>query len=271
MKTYLKLTMMIFAAIFIIGCEEEISVLQPLEGGHVQLQTSSAVAIAEDSSTGTTFKVQLGTMINNDGYTSRFTVESSDDSRYEVSPSNGEIYFEANTYETTITVKPIDNIINDGNITLTISLSGDNVGVYGNDELKSVKLTIQDNDCPTKISKTYTVSGTAFGGFDFPGYDIEFIEAGPNTFYVSSLWGTEFVAWATGVSAYSGLFTYPGTITLNDDFTVTVSPIPGDPTYYTGGTGTYSACDDMFIVDLTDDVFGGGGAKAKITYTGKGD
>ena len=271
MKTYLKLTMMIFAAILMVSCEEEISVLQPLEAGHVQLQTSSAISVAEDSSTGTSVKFQLGTMINTDGYTANFTVESSDNSRYIVSPSNGEIYFEPNTYETSITVVPVDNLDNDGNITLTIALTGDNVGVYGNDELRSVKLTIQDNDCPTEISKTYTVTGTAFGGFEFPEYDIEFVEAGPNTYYVSSLWGTDFLAWATGVAGYSGLYVYPGTITLNNDFTVTVNPIPGDPAYYVGGTGTYSACDDQFTVNLTDGVFSGGGASAIITYTGKGD
>ena len=143
MKTYLKLTIMIFAVVLMVSCEEEITVLQPLESGHVQLQTDASVSMPEDDEDGASFKVQLGTMSNADGYTANFEVTSDDDTRYAVTPSNGELYFAPNTYEASITIVPIDNIISDGNVELTLTLTDDNAGVYAIDELNSVELTIR--------------------------------------------------------------------------------------------------------------------------------
>lgn len=272
MKTYLKITTMIFAAILMVGCEEEITVLQPLEGGHVQLQTSSGVSVSEGSTTGASFKVQLGAMVNTDGYTATFTVESDDNARFTTSPSNGELYFAPNTYESSITIIPIDNVINDGNLKITLSLSGSNTGVYGNDELRSVVLTISDDDCPTEISTTYVGNVSAFGGYAAPEFEVELVKVEDNVYYAETLWGPNFVAWGAGSAAYNGLYVYPGVITINDDFTVTVEggtePFAGA---YPGGSGTYSACDDEFVISLPDGVFNGGGAGATVTLTGKDD
>ena len=113
MKTYLKLTIMIFAVVLMVSCEEEITVLQPLESGHVQLQTDANVSVPENDEDGASFEVQLGITSNAEGYTANFEVTSDDDTRYTVTPSNGEIYFAPNTYEASITIVPVDNIKSD--------------------------------------------------------------------------------------------------------------------------------------------------------------
>lgn len=267
MKTYLKLTIMIFAAVLMVGCEEEISVLQPLESGHVQLQTDANVSLPEDDEDGASFKVQLGTMLNDEGYTANFEVTSDDDTRYAVTPSNGELYFAPNTYEASITIVPIDNIISDGSVKVMLTLTDDNAGVYANDELNSVELTITDNDCPTVIAEEYTAKvylvagGTTYGPKTHTVTPVA-IPGLENTFYIANLWGTEYINWVFGyTTAGVPKYAYETLLTIEEDMTVTFTPQNSagltwggapDP-IATGGTGTYAACDDKWTLYPEDD------------------
>lgn len=272
MKNIFKLLLSSLFALTLISCEEEITILQPKDGGHVQLATSDAIAMSE-TSPGVEITIQLGISDNTDGYYADFEVVSDHADRFTYSPADGRAFFSPGTYETKIKVTPTDNLVADGNATLIINLTGSNSGVFGSDELSSVSLTIQDNDCPTEISKTYKGSGTAFGGFAYPEFEVEFQVIDENTYYVETLWGNEFVAWATGSAAYSGDFVYPAFITLNDDFTLTIEGDVNDPRgrFYTNlSSGTYSACDDEFTIEIVDGVFRGG-AGANVTFTGNND
>ena len=272
MKNIFKLLLSSLFTLTLISCEEEITILQPKDGGHVQLVTSDAIAMSE-TSPGVEITIQLGISDNTDGYYADFEVVSDHADRFTYSPADGRAFFSPGTYETKIKVTPNDNLIADGNATLIINLTGSNSGVYGSDELSSVSLTIQDNDCPTETSKTYKGSGTAFGGYVYPEFEVEFQVIDENTYYVETLWGEGFVEWATGSSVYSGLFVYPAFITLNDDFTLTIEGDANAPygQYYTNlSTGTYSACDDQFTIEIVDSVFRGG-AGANVTFTGNND
>ncbi len=264
MKTFLKITTMIFAALLIIGCEEEINVLQPLDTGHVQLQSSSTVSVSETSTTGVSFKVQLGTMVNSRGYTAKFSVTSDDDSRFSVSPSNGEVYFEPNSYEETITIVPVNNITADGNITLTLTLTDENGGVYGNDELKSVEMIILDDDCPTVIAEEYNVrlyviiGGTEYGPTEHSVKPIA-VPGTETTYYIDNLWGPDYINYFYSLYGYNtnyGGYEYETLLTIEDDFTVTFTPqnsagytwAGADDPVASGGSGTYSACDDEWVL-----------------------
>jgi hypothetical protein len=250
-----------------VSCEEEITVLQPLESGHVQLQTDANVSVPENDEDGASFEVQLGITSNAEGYTANFEVTSDDDTRYTVTPSNGEIYFAPNTYEASITIVPVDNIKSDGSVKVTITLTDDNAGVYANDELNSVELTITDNDCPTVIAEEYTaevyltVSGTVYGPkthtvtpVEIPGMD--------NTYYIANLWGTDYINWAFGyTTAGVPKYAYETLLTIEEDMSVTFTPqntagltYGGQPDpIATGGTGTYAACDDKWTLYPEDD------------------
>lgn len=277
MKTYLKLTIMIFAVVLMVSCEEEITVLQPLESGHVQLQTDANVTVPENDEDGASFKVQLGITSNADGYTANFEVTSDDDTRYTVTPSNGEIYFAPNTYEASITIVPVDNIKSDGSVEVTLTLTNDNAGVYANDELNSVELTITDNDCPTVIAEEYTaevylnVSGTLYGPQTHTVTPVE-ITGMDNTYYIANLWGTDYINWAFGyTNAGVPEYAYETLLTIEEDMSVTFTPqntagltYAGEPDpIATGGTGTYAACDDKWTLYPEDDNW-------FVTYNGYG-
>ncbi len=271
MKTYLKLTIMIFAVVLMVSCEEEITVLQPLESGHVQLQTDASVSMPEDDEDGASFKVQLGTMSNADGYTANFEVTSDDDTRYAVTPSNGELYFAPNTYEASITIVPIDNIKSDGSVKVTLTLTDDNAGVYANDELNSVELTITDNDCPTVIAEEYNVELYVVAGADSYGPTIHTVKpvkvtGTDNTYYIDNLFGPDYVNYfysLFGLSVNYGIddYAFETLLTIEEDMTVTFTPqnsagltYAGEPDpIATGGTGTYAACDDKWTLYPKDD------------------
>lgn len=278
MKNIFKLLLSSLFVLTLLSCEEEITILQPKDGGHVQLASSDAIILTEASSSGTTLTLQLGIDENSDGYYADFEIVSDDNTRFIFTPSDSRAYFPPNTYETEVKITPVDNLVADGNINLTFNLTGSNSGVYGNEELKSIKITIQDNDCPTVIAEEYSLelSVLIFGSEYSTGtHSVELIpdSSNPNKFYIENLWGPDHINnfYALfGISVSYGAYTFPTYITLEDDFTVTFDVVNegGASQCTVGGEGTYSACDDQWIL-LFDDAcfvgFNGGRSKAILT------
>ena len=75
MKNIFKLLLSSLFALTLISCEEETTILQPKDGGHVQLATSDAIILTEASSSGTTLTLQLGIDENSDGYYADFEIK----------------------------------------------------------------------------------------------------------------------------------------------------------------------------------------------------
>ncbi len=78
------------------------------------------------------------------------------------------------------------------------------------------------------------------------------VEDSENTFRVASMWGPNFVAWATGDPSYNGQFVYPATIAINCDNTVTVTAAAPN---YTGGSGTYDPETGIINVSINQGIF----------------
>lgn len=252
------ITLLILTATLISCSEAENPMFSP-DGDFVQVETTS-VSTSEDGDA-VTIDVALGSTTNPNGTSVNFDVliSSGDASRFTIEPSNGTLEIPAGEFSGEITITPIDNIVNDGNVNLTIDLipSDDlKIGVAGkNLEKTSSSVVITDNDCPTVISEKYAVSVFAFGE-EAPSHNVEFIpvDGTDNQWTVTSSWGPTFVSWATGNSAYDGSFLYSGTVVLNDDFTV---DFIGDAGYASGGSGTYTACGNEFNITLTQALFSG--------------
>ena len=177
----------------------------------------------------------------------------------------------AGSYEATITVTPVDNSISDGNADLTISLTGENIGVGGDGiDLTSVKLTIIDDDCPIVIDDTalwtaqylYSLTGP-------PATEIALTKVADNQWYLPTTWGYNAVSWLTGNPAYDGLYVFDAVITLNPaDLTCTIEGTSGLTPG--GDTGSYDPCANTFTFSsLNDELFSGGGIDAGFTLTGK--
>ena len=170
-------------------------------------------------------------------------------------------------FTTTITVTPIDNLVIDGTQTIEITLTDG--GFPGGADGKVYTVTLLDDDCPAEVSATYAGTGRAFNA-DTPEWSATLTAVGgtDNQWTVNSLWGPDFVGWATGDAGFNGRFIYAGTITYNaTDRSVAVA---GDAGWATGGTGTYDTCNDVFTFTLTQGLFQSD-FTVDVTLTGNGD
>jgi hypothetical protein len=254
MKKYIYI---LFASLGLLtSCEEDLVIFD--EGdGFISNEVASASTPEDGDPISTT--ITLGTGSNESGVSVNFDVviESGDASRFNITPSNGVLEIPAGEFAGEIVVEPIDNIDADGNVVIRVELSESNalpVGTAGLGlERTTTVFTITDNDCPTEISDSYGVEVFAFDD-EAPGHSVDLVPVPgtDNQWTVTSSWGPEFVAWATGDPGFSGSFPYSGTIVLNEDFTV---EFIGDDAWATGGSGTYSACDDQFTITLTQALF----------------
>ena len=251
------IAILIFSAALVSCSEYDNAQFKPSKD-FVQLETSS-VSTPEDGEE-VTVDVSLGSVENPNGTSVNFDVivNSGDESRYTIKPSSGVLEIPAGEFSGQITVTPIDNLQNDGNVNLTIELIASenlSIGVNGQDlEKTSSSVTINDNDCPTEISDSYAVEVFAFDE-EAPSHSVELtpVDGSENQFNITSSWGPNFVGWATGNDANNGSFPYAGTITINEDFSVDLT---GDADWATGGTGSYSACNDQFNITLSQALFG---------------
>lgn len=73
-----------------------------------------------------------------------------------------------------------------------------------------------------------------------------------NTFSVPSMWGPNFVAWATGNASYAGQFVYPARLIINCDNTVDVITTG---TQFLGGSGTYDPATGVIDVIIQQGLF----------------
>ncbi|WP_318310258.1 hypothetical protein [Flagellimonas crocea] len=262
MKNIIKKFGILFAGVFLVftSCEKnEVPVIDYGEG-FVQLNSTTG-SIPENSEDPIVTTVLLGNDgTNPNGVTVNFTVTSSDDSRFTVTPSNGTIEIPAGEFSADIVIQPVDNLDADGDVEVTLELDAGSdlpIGIAGEGLVATSRsITITDNDCPTVFSSAYSVSVFAFDE-EAPSFNVDLIpvDGTDNQFTIESSWGPNFVAWATGDSSYEGQFPYSGTITVNEDFSVDFA---GDASWATGGTGTYTACGDRFEITLTQALFSGG-------------
>jgi hypothetical protein len=132
--------------------------------GFLQIENVPGV-IGEDDEKPLVITISLGKADNPNGTTVDFEIETTDASRYEITPSNGSLDIPAGEFTGEITVTPINNIVVDGSVDVTISLSESNatpIGIGGEGmERASASFVIEDDDCPLDSAAfvgTYTVS-----------------------------------------------------------------------------------------------------------------
>lgn len=139
-------------------------------------------------------------------------------------------------------------------VTLTAtSKSQVEVGLSDNSKPTVVRVKI----CAVNIGTTYAGTAVSSTGFVGPAYTQTLVpvDGNPRQFTTASAWGDQFVQTLTGNPA--AIRPYPATITVNDDYTVTVVGIntPVAPNRYPGGEGTYDPCSDTFDITLRQGVF----------------
>lgn len=132
-------------------------------------------------------------------------------------------------YKVYAVFKNVDNFISESVATFSQSLTG----------------------CPP-TGGVYNAQPNAFGS-DLTPFTVTLTPtANANEYTLLTTWGPNLVFDLTGDRQYIGQFLYPSTLKINDDASVTVT---GDGGFYTGGSGTYTVCDDIIQVTLTQGIF----------------
>jgi len=101
------------------------------------------------------------------------------------------------------------------------------------------------------VDSTYTGMASQ-GGVDVLGFTSTLTLVSGNTYTVDTAWGTNYVGALAG-SDFDGQFVYTATLTINADYSVTVT---GDDAWATGSTsGTYDPCTNEISYSLTQALF----------------
>lgn len=107
--------------------------------------------------------------------------------------------------------------------------------------------------------------GAQADGFDGPEFTPIITQSAtkPNEFTVNTLWGKDFIyAYTNNSTQYKNKFPAAGTIVVNDDLSLTITPSTtgGSPypasEYIIGATGTYDPCRNVFVYTLTQNLIG---------------
>lgn len=174
MKTkFLNLPILVCLLLLMSSCEEDLLIFDT-PNGFLQVDTATGQK-AENDPTPIITKVLLGRSSNPSDLTVNFQVNSSDPSRYSVTPSSGQVVIPAGEFTADISLVAVNNFDSDGDIDVEIVLSesqGVPVGI-GGEGVNLVKkvITISDDDCPLEINDwvgTYTVFENFTAGVNSP-------------------------------------------------------------------------------------------------------
>ena len=117
-----------------------------------------------------------------------------------------------------------------------VDVDGVSVGV----DSESITSYRVSTPCPVETSDNYNVDVVGPGSPPSHSVALVPVPGVANQYTVSSTWGPNFVAAATGNPAFEGQFPYPAVISINDDLTVDVSPTAATQAG-PGGSGTYDS------------------------------
>jgi hypothetical protein len=256
MKTIFKTLSLVLILTSIVSCDRDTGETDFLNGRSKTLffSSSKATLFVEDGAPNT-YDITVGsTAIADSSIPYTITVDPSSTAvegvDFEITSSTE---FVSGKIVSLFTVKAFfEPAITDGKtVVLKLSTEGEGVEVGKADmfTLELFKL------CPFNGLNTTSYSAKVYA-FDeeAPGYDVILtpVPGTTNKWTVTTGWGTTFVSWATGNSAYYGLYVYSGTITLNSNFTI---DFDGDSSWATGGTGVFSPCTQVFTYTLSQGLF----------------
>ena len=259
-KHFLKFAALLFVVASLTSCEED-QIVYNGDSNNASLAAfrspSGSLAVIEGEASETTITVDVST-VSDVERTIAVSIDPASTAlanQYNIVASS--LVIPANSYNGYIKVTGnIENLAPSEHYTLILNLDtlGDS---YVEPSKNRFQLDIFQS-CPytlDEIGTSFTGSASVDGD---PAPDwvptVTQSSDNPAKFTVSSLWGPNFVSWATGDSSYDGQYVYPGTIEINSDLSLTIT---GGAGYATGGTGTYDPCTNSFNMKLTQGLFSG--------------
>lgn len=259
-----KIFILLAFTAFLMGCEDDGNNFErDLDSGWVQFPSNNLESTINLGTGTNTLEVPLDlqTTTNIDGLKVNYTLQGVNGSNpSDVLSGSGVVTFAAGTDVGSILL----NINNSAvlselglyDIVLTSTNRG-NVKVGLNDGTKPISHRVNVN-CAPNVSSTYTGDGfsndAGVAPGSFPSYTSTFtpVAGETNMWTLDTTWGPDFVTSICGGCVPPGSFPYPSTVILNNDNTVTVTST--DPNF-TGGSGTYNTCDDVFTLNIGQALF----------------
>ena len=251
-----KIIAILILSVVLASCSEYDNAQYDPGEGFVQFSSFPSEIGEDDEATNLT--VQLGRETNPDGVTVNFSVNSEDQSRFEVTPSSGSLEIPAGEFTADITITPVDNISADGSESVEITLESSSdvaIGVGGEGiNASSTGFTIVDDDCPVdtqafvgtfSVDEVFSPGGTnaglslaaAFG----ESYQVEIsqLEGDPSgtKFVITNSDGfNQFFEDGTNLT----LFTCTQTVSIDNKNIALFADLTVEETSYDEGTSTIS-------------------------------
>ena len=104
-----------------------------------------------------------------------------------------------------------------------------------------------------------------------PNFEATLTQVSENSFYLSSAWGPEFIESVTNNTGnYIGVYQYPVTITINEDFTISLVAVYEDTPAVAEGTvisGIFDPCSQSFYYQLPQSIFSGNLGNVAVLLT----
>lgn len=253
-KFLLKFSIVAVLIVTLSSCDEDTVIFNGTDSDALAAFSSStgSFPVVDETST-TTVVVNVSDLSPNDR-----TIVISVDSTSTILPAEYEIVAStlvvpANSYQGEIQIKGNFEALPDG-IAKKLNLKLESVGdAFVSPSLFSLSIFKSCQIDLTGFPLTYNVEVYAFGE-QAPSHvqTLTVLTTGENTFRATSMWGPNFVAWATNDPSYEGQFLYPANIVINCDNTVDVITTG---TQFLGGSGTYDPSSGVIDVTITQGVF----------------
>jgi len=229
----------LFMAIFIVGCEEQLTVF---EGPYHVRFTGTSSSQKESSISETVIKIHYAGSQPAESIQVDFSFTGGTEGVDFTLIGGTSLTIPAGEWFTSFSVKPIDNQVADGDKVITFeitSVSGDisaGLGLVG----KKFTYTITDDDCPFKVDYFIGTLVCQEPGYAGSPYDVgSTVDPGnPNAIIIDNFWD------------YGGEVKYIFDPATNKVDLPTQNVVMGGDTYVvsSNGQGTYEACSKKFIV-----------------------
>jgi hypothetical protein len=278
----------IFAAITLfMSCDEDRETVDSLSypaDAFVSFGTSSVSVLESNSSTiNIVMNLATSTAAATTASSVGFTITSDnavEGVHYTILDGKTSFNLAAGSFQDALQIVPIDNVEEDGDKVLTITLTDAPVtlGFPGPDGLgKSIVLTLQDDDCAVSLEG---LGAAAWAGED----TVPAGEAGPNASLITTSFdGTNLLmeglsyAWITDTAYWDEVVVVSNLVIVNIDLQTGVIDIPlqplctttwnGDvqPLYDIEATGIYTSCSETMVLDYT--LYQGGAIRRQYSET----
>lgn len=283
-KSFIYITIIAF---FVISCDENDTVFTPLsfpEDAFVAFEDASSITVLESNTSPIEIIVNYANTLENATapITVDFTITSDtaiEGVHYTVVGDSNQLTFAAGELNAKIVIIPIDNLLEDGNKVLNITLADSSVavGLPGPDSFnKSIIVTLTDDDCAFTFAD--------LDGISWIGTDNASGNQGPNaTKITTSFDGTNLLMGGIAFGWLTNPNYWEEVVVASTPVIVVMDPITGvftiaeqyladttwngspQPTYRISANGQYFSCLNKMTVNYT--LYQGGAVLRQYTET----